>query len=571
MWRAGAGRGTRSGVRRRTVRHPLPLLLALAAVAGCALAGPSIERWEASRRDVVEPLNATFHKHLPRHVAAHDLEALVALHASPELLDQAWDGGEVVAPELDERVVRWRAAPSARSVRAHWEHVLALFPEVERAELRILRVHWDEPGTDGLRTDARLLVRGGDGPTLRQLEQEMTLWIARRDGPWKITRAQVQHRQLVSSDRPAFESATARAAIADVHDTTGSPPFRVIGGAYNSSGVAVGDVDGDGDEDAVLVSASRLALYRNRDDGTFAEATREAGLPATFPGVGTGALLFDYDNDGWPDLYVASIGPRDRLYRNDGGVFRDVTEAAGILPAAWSSMVIAADYDRDGDLDVYVTRMGDHERIPPNPNYDALNGIADALYRNEGDGTFTDVAAAAGVACTGWGLAAAWGDYDGDGWPDLYVGNEFGPNKLFRNRGDGTFEDVSIASGTADRGATMGVAWGDVDGDGDLDLYASNMFANSSWLLFHPDFPRPVPWYLRPFVERIHQVTDEITRGSTLFLNDGDGTFTDASDAAGVRDGQWGWGAEFLDYDNDGRLDLYATNGFVSGPREHDV
>jgi hypothetical protein len=234
-------------------------------------------------------------------------------------------------------------------------------------------------------------------------------------------------------------------------------------------------------------------------------------------------------------------------------------------------MPLAADYDRDGDLDVFVTRMGDQENTPPDPNYQAENGLPDTLYRNDGDGTFTDVSVAAGVADPGWGLAAAWGDYDADGWPDLFVGNEFGPDKLFKNRGGGTFVNVAKEAGTADRGAAMGAAWGDVDNDGDLDLFVSNMFANSSWLLFHPDFPRPVPWYLRFFTERIRQVTHEITRGSSLFLNDGDGTFSDASDAAGVRDGQWGWGAEFLDYNDDGRLDIYATNGFVSGPLLDDV
>jgi hypothetical protein len=314
-----------------------------------------------------------------------------------------------------------------------------------------------------------------------------------------------------------------------------------------------------------------VTYYRNRGNGRFENATAGSGLPAQFPGVGTGALLLDYDNDGRRDLWVSSIGPSDRLYRNDGGTFRDVTESAGIQPGVWASMALAADYDRDGDLDVFVTRMGDQEKKAPNPNYDAENGLPDTLYRNNGDGTFTDVSKAAGVADPGWGLAAAWADYDNDGWPDLYVGNEFGRNKLFRNQGNGTFRNVGIESGTADRGAAMGVTWGDMDADGDLDLFVSNMYANSKWLLFHPDFPRPVPWYLSFFTERIHQITEEITRGSSLFRNNGNGTFTDVSDAAGVRDGQWGWGAEFLDYDDDGRLDIYATNGFVSGPILDDV
>jgi hypothetical protein len=368
--------------------------------------------------------------------------------------------------------------------------------------------------------------------------------------------------------------------LADHVGHVGKPIFG--GGPDNPvhapAGSAVGDYDRDGCPDVFLAGDPDAALYRNRCDGTFREVTTEAGLPRPYPAAATGAVFFDYDNDGWPDLFVAAVRGGHRLFRNRQGRFTDVSAAAGIPAGRWGSTVAVADYDRDGWLDVYVAAMGDHEHEVPDPSYAATNGVPNLLLHNRGDGTFAEVAEAAGVASTGWDLAAAWADYDGDAWPDLYVANEFGDNVLYRNEGDGTFTDRTDEAGVADGGAGMGVAWADYDADGDLDLFVSNMHANSGWALFHPDFPAPIPWRYRllglftaEVQRRSDMFMDQLTRGSTLFRNDGDGGFTDVSDEAGVRDAQWGWAAEFLDYDHDGALDLYAVNGFITGPLLDDV
>jgi hypothetical protein len=336
--------------------------------------------------------------------------------------------------------------------------------------------------------------------------------------------------------------------------------------------LAVADLDCDGFEDVALLSSSRIQLYRNAADGTFTDVTAAMGLPAEIDIAGAGLVFFDADNDGDPDLWVGGIRGQ-RYFRNDHcRGFTDVTDAARIGPGVWASMVLVADYDRDGFLDVYVVRMGDHEYTSPLPNWEARNGVPDSLYRNNGDGTFSEVSRAAGIHDRGWGLAGAWGDYDNDGWPDLYVGNDFGIGELYRNQRDGTFREVGEAAHARERSADMGVAWGDYDNDGHLDLYLSAMYANSRWALFHPEWPVPIPWYLR-WVPRddVDTIIDELSRGNTLLRNDGDGTFTNVSEAAGIRDAQWGWGAEFLDYNGDGLLDIYNSNGMITGPVLDDI
>ena len=563
-----------------------PLVLTgLSLVAAIGPARAHADRWEATRERLIEPLNAKLHHHWPNELKARNLETLLRLYATETGTGLSWAHPQRVAAGASEETLRWTGPRAEETIRDRYSRLLELFAEIEHAERRIERVDWRNPGPLGYRATVHTIVRGtSPAGKRRQLEQRATLHLRFFDPFWEITSEEITDRSLVTQEMPRFALMSAKAQIDSVHANTASPPFRLFGEhsenpVREASGVAVGDADGDGCEDLVLSGSPDLVYYRSRCDGTFEDATRAAGLPNPYPAAASGVVFFDYDNDGWADLFVTAVSGGDRLYRNTGGGrFLDVTEQAGIPPGRWGSMPVVADYDRDGYLDVYIARMGDHEHDSPTPPSDATNGVRGTLLHNQGDGTFADVSKRAGVDSPGWDMAAAWGDYTGDGWPDLYVANEFGNNRLYRNEQDGTFSDQAEPAGALDGGSAMGITWGDIDGDGDLDLYVSGMHANSGWSLFHPDFPLPIPWYYRllgNFTDavqiRADEITDQLSRGSTLLRNDGDGRFTDISDVAGVRDGQWGWAAEFLDYDNDGRLDLYAVNGFITGPIEDDL
>ncbi len=547
----------------------LLVVAALASLPGCFA---SVEQWEKTRKTEIDPINSAIHRHLAGDIKSRDVDTILRNYDLEVGDGITWSSPADVSGDFEERRTRWETE-GTESIRERYERLVDLFAEIEKAEVRIHRIHWDESNQDGYPTEARFVVRGtAPGGESRFLEQEALLHIDRRGGEWVVTRETIEAREMLDSSRPRFAVATAMAGLNDVHDLSGSPRFRLIGEMAASSGSAVADFDCDGYEDLALLSTNHVTLYRNAADGSFLPVNDEVGLPPTLPISGSGIVFFDAENDGDPDLWISGLLGQ-RFFLNEGcGQFVDQTDIVGIAPSTWSSMPLVADYDRDGFLDVYVVRMGDHEKSAPSPSWNARNGIQDSLYRNRGDGTFEEVTEEAGVAERGWGLAGAWGDFDGDGDPDLYVGNEFGTNALYRNEGDGTFTDVAEEAGVLDRGAAMGITWGDYDADGRLDLFVSNMYANSRWAMFHPDYPTPLPWYLG-WVPRdvVDDVTDELTRGSTLLRNQGDGTFEDVSDTAGIRDGQWGWGAEFLDYDNDGLLDIYAVNGFISGPLLDDV
>ncbi|HEV7905229.1 MAG TPA: CRTAC1 family protein [Pyrinomonadaceae bacterium] len=368
--------------------------------------------------------------------------------------------------------------------------------------------------------------------------------------------------------QPAAPSATVR--FTDVTEESGvrfthvsTPEKRYIVESM-SGGVALLDFDNDGNLDIYFVNSltvdlvkskgkTRSVLYRNRGDGTFADVTDRAGVGDI--GWGMGAAVGDYNNDGFQDLYVTCVGA-NHLFKNNGdGTFTDTTQKAGVADPRWSAGASFIDYDADGWLDLFVANYVsfDFNNLPEfgrdktcqfkgvavqcGPR--GMAGDGDSLYRNNGDGTFTDVSKKAGVADPNgyYGMGVICSDFDEDGLTDIFVANDSTPNFLYKNKGDGTFKEIGFLSGTAlnENGAaqgSMGVTVADYDHDGRLDLFITN---------FDDDY-------------------------NTLYRNDGNGFFTDASYAtkiAAVSLPYVGWGTKFFDYDSDGWVDLFVANGHV--------
>jgi hypothetical protein len=363
-----------------------------------------------------------------------------------------------------------------------------------------------------------------------------------------------------SEPRVLFRDITREAGITFEHHT--APEKRYIVESM-SGGVALLDFDRDGLLDIYLTDsltvdtakdpmAARSALYRNLGGGKFADVTDKAGVG--HPGWAMGVCTADVDGDGWPDMYVTGFGGNALFRNNHDGTFTDIAPRAGVAAGGWSAGCGFADYDRDRNLDLFVSRYVkmDLANLPEfgkgktcsyrgvavqcGPR--GLAGESDFLFHNDGNGRFTDVSEKAGVAdARGYfGMGIAWFDYNADGWPDLYVANDSGPNYLYQNLKDGTFKDVAFAMGVAvseDGGeqGSMGVALGDYENAGRPSLYITN------------------------FAEEY----------KALYRNDGD-HFTDVSFRSKTAPSGLpyvGWGTAFLDYDNDGWLDIIAVNGHV--------
>jgi tetratricopeptide (TPR) repeat protein len=447
------------------------------------------------------------------------------------------------------------------------------FSKIATAEFQVTSI--DVQPSGALRTRVRYELVGA-GPGFHR-EQ--------RVGWWQLEWDQYRVRRWTADSETRSRSASPWYADIAEHAFGRTPQMlhgvdywrTVLDGAsgidiYGHNGVSVGDVDGDGFDDIYVCQPAGLPnrLYRNRGDGTFQDITETSGVGLL---DNTSCALFaDFDNDGRQDLIVVrASGPL--LFLNQGGgkflpkpgAFQFANPPRGTFTGA-----AAADYDRDGWLDVYFCLytyyQGADQYNYPVPYYAAENGPPNFLMRNNRDGTFRDATAESGLDKnnTRYSFCCGWSDYNRDGWPDLYVVNDFGRKNLYRNNGDGTFTDVAAQAGVEDAGAGMGLCWFDYDNDGAEDLYVADIWTAAGERVSTQDvFQREAP-------EPVRELYRKHAMGNSLFLNRGGG-FENKTTFDGGGMGRWAWSSDAWDFDHDGFPDLFIANGMVSGPRSQDL
>jgi hypothetical protein len=448
------------------------------------------------------------------------------------------------------------------------EGSLSPWARVSQSSWRLVDATFEDPGRNqtvesGL-ADIRIHVVGQpeEGGTL-VLDALATAAVQNLEGEWRMSRFQVTERKLLLHADPMFSEVSRAVGIAFDGLRFGEPGNDRDG--WN--GLAAADVDGDDLIDVFVPGSRQSFLYVADGNGSFVDEAKGRGLDGA--DGGTGAVFFDYDRDGDQDLAVAFVGwrklddsPAGRsisMFQNDGkGHFTEVTRELGLsrhrIPAY---SLTAFDADGDGWTDLFACGYGRMEAAKNDSWIEASNGSRDLLLRNLDGAKFQDVTLASGLEDRRWSYASAAADYDEDGDLDLFVGNNFGTSRLWRNRGDGTFEDVAEELGVNVRGNVMGALWTDVDGDGRLDLYLSSPTSTSGQRLLG-DVEAELG-------EDASQGMMQMANGNKLFLGrKGEVAGFEQADMGGIRAG-WSWSAASPDIDLDGNRDIVCVNGFVTG------
>ncbi|MEQ1825205.1 MAG: VCBS repeat-containing protein, partial [Pirellula sp.] len=364
--------------------------------------------------------------------------------------------------------------------------------------------------------------------------------------------------------------------------------FAVI--EHAAGGVSAVDIDADGNTDLFFADGIRSRLFRNTTPAgssnvVFEDITNESGLDGIDQACS--AMFGDFDNDGDKDLFVSRYFAPCKFYRNDGkGIFVDATTQVALDLVAPCVSSCLLDYDGDGFLDVYVGVNGDAFHDAPDIPFYSTNGQPNRLYRNLAGKRFVDVTAESGTGNSGWTLAVTSGDYNHDGRPDLAVANDFGRKVLYQNNGDGTFTDRAKEAGVLDFSGGMGIAFGDLNGDDLPDLMTSNIESGQRyfgeeitlWQFMRNEIRSGWIWHDLPVYRELYgllgnkwrDLGKQIGEGNSVFCNLGNGKFQEWKNSHTNRAG-WAWSVNPFDFDNDGDMDIYVANGWVSGKRKDDL
>jgi tetratricopeptide (TPR) repeat protein/peroxiredoxin len=487
--------------------------------------------------------------------------------------------------QIERRFFRRAATANREEFLKSWSNYINLFATLRVADFEIYGVRIAAQSPLRVETDIRydFVGVGKDGTNEQRGGSWTILWRRSEASRWMAERWIASSETRAQLTGPGFAEITAHCLDASSPATAqlarGVDHWRAALDAacgidvYGNHGIAVGDIDGSGFDSFYVCQPSGLPnrLFRNRGDGTFEDVTEKAGV-----GIldGTASALFvDFFNRGRQDLLVVrSGGPL--LFSNLGdGRFETRPDAFHFArpPQGTFTSAAVADYNRDGLLDVYFCVYSYYQGLNqyqfPSPYYDAQNGPPNFLFRNRGDGTFEDVTVSSGLDENNnrFSFAVEWCDYDNDGWPDLHVANDFGRKNLYRNNGDGTFTDLAAKAGVEDYGPGMSSCWLDYDNDGRQDLYVANM-----WLPEGKRITESAP-FLPEVSPQVRALYRKHNAGNSLFRNADKGTFEDKSSEAGTARGGWSWSSSTWDFDNDGYTDLYVANGFVSNTDRFDL
>ena len=441
------------------------------------------------------------------------------------------------------------------------ENLLAPFESIDRVFFKTRGAEFSADRKTGkLRLTTEIIGRGAGG-VMRAVYGYASGAVEATSSGWQLTRFDLEKYHLTTRAAPIYTDVAQAAGMAQDGGRLG----KNGNDKFYWRGAACADVNGDGLYDVFSSTHAHNFLYINLGNGRFADQAQQAGLSE--PVGPTSPLFFDFDNDGDKDFFASFVGWEDdgvpggesiRVFENDGqGRFSEVTARLGLADLrACAFSTIATDVDNDGWLDVYICTYNRLDKVYPDSWHSATNGNANLLLMNQGGKRFVDQAAARGLAGMDWSYAAAAADFDEDGDQDLYVANDYGENCFYVNQGGGKFVDAAQKLGVLDTGNGMGTAWGDLNNDGRLDLYVSNMSSSAG--------NRILQRLARRDNGGVIQTLYKLAAGNTVFHATADGFEMLPPEAGGIS-ASWAWGVSLLDIDLDGRLDVYVANGFISG------